>query len=415
MFDVRQLLRYSLAVALAGMLCACAHTTDAPERAPTTPSDMDEFIRGQMTAARIPGLAACVLKNGEVNWAGAYGQADFKGKRPVERNTIFQLGSLSKAVTVAAALQLADARTLDLDADINTYLPFEVINPQFPDTPLTTRALLAHTSSMRDDQEVYAASYTIASGGGDSPVTLEAFLRDYLTPDGQWYKPERVFINASPGSRYAYSNIGYALAGYIVEVVSGIPFDQYCRQNIFTPLGMNDSHWFLRDTELDRLAMPYRYDVGTKEYVAYGHYGYPTYPDGQLRSTIDDFARLLKAIMHNGEYQGVRILSPESAQEIITVQYPDANSDATLGWWYGIIGMREAIGIDGADRGVCTSAFFTREGGIAGIIFMNTDCTGLSDMARIAIANRLLQKAEEQLGLAAPPIAQPAPKTAPVQ
>lgn len=377
---------------LTAVLAGCAHTPKS-EAPPAEESDLVAFITRQMDTAKFPGLAACIVKGNEIRWAQGFGYADVAAGKPVTPDTPFLLGSVAKAVTGVAIMQLSEQGLLDLDADVNTYLPFEVRNPTHPNAAICTRMLLAHTSGIRDDIDIYKSLYTLHTGGGDSPMPLGQFLEDYLAPGGAWCAAQVTYAGFAPGEQFLHSNVGIALAGYLVEAASGISFDAYCKQHIFDPLGMADTHWFLEDTNPENIAIPYRYDVVGKVYVPYGHYGYPSYPDGQLRTSVNAFARLLIAFMNDGRYGEVRILKPQSVQEMITIQYPEQNPDLGLVWWYGLVGGREAIGLDGTDAGVCTSAFFLRGEKIGVLLFANGDCSAIGDDVRFAIQDRLIREA----------------------
>ncbi len=377
---------------LPGILTGCARTRES-EPAPAEEGDVAAFITRQMETAKFPGLAACIVKDGQIRWAQGFGYADVAAARPVTPDTPFLLGSVAKAVTCIAVMQLSEQGLLDLDADVNTYLPFEVRNPTHPDAAICARMLLAHTSGIRDDVAIYKSLYTLHTGGGDSPMPLDQFLRDYLAMGGAWCEAQVTYAAFAPGEQFLHSNVGIALAGCLVETVSGISFDAYCKQRIFDPLGMTDTHWFLQDANPDNIAIPYRFDVVSNAYVPYGHYGYPSYPDGQLRTSVNAFARLLIAVMNDGRYGDVRILKPESVQEMVTIQYPEQNPDVGLVWWYGLVGGREAIGLDGTDAGVCTSAFFLRGEKTGVLLFANGDASAIADDVRFAIQDRLVREA----------------------
>ena len=388
---MRNLFTSALAVLL---ITGCASTPKQQVQSPEAET-LAGFIQRHMTTARIPGLTACIVKDGEARWAEGFGLANVESNALATPDTLFQLGSVAKAITAVAVLQACESGVCQLDDDVNAFLPFALRNPAFADKPITLRSLLAHTSSLRDDPDLYASLYTISAGGGDSPIGLEEFLRGYLTPGGQWYDPKRCFLPAAPETQFAHSNVGYAVLGLAVERAAGVPFDRFCAEHIFAPLGMTNTHWFLRDADPANIAMPYKFDVQTQTFNAYGHYGFPTWPDGQLRASARDYARFLAAIMDGGALGEVRILSRASVEEMATIQYPEANPDLGLAWWYGAIANQEAIGLDGRDPGVCTSAFYVRGKRIGIVIFTNSDCTVIGDQARYAIQERLLKEAEK--------------------
>src|SRR5262249_34119564 len=136
--------------------------------------------------------------------------------------------------------------------------------------------------------------------GADSPISLADLTEGYLTPGGAYYDQMKNFEPKAPGAKSEYSNMGIVLAGYLVEVISGIPFDQYCKENIFAPLGMAKTSWRLADIDRSLLAEPY--DKSSAGYVPYGQYGEPDYPDGMLRTSVLELGRFIIAYMQGGRY-----------------------------------------------------------------------------------------------------------------
>ena len=137
---------------------------------------LDRFIERQMERAHVPGLAAGIVKHGTLVWSRGYGWADVEGAVPATDDTLFMLASVSKTVTGTAVLTLHDAGKLDLDADVNRYLPFAVRNPNHRQKAITTRQLLTHSASLRDDDNLLFDLYTV----GDAAMPLGQFLRRYL-------------------------------------------------------------------------------------------------------------------------------------------------------------------------------------------------------------------------------------------
>ncbi|MFY9558018.1 MAG: serine hydrolase domain-containing protein [Blastocatellia bacterium] len=171
----------------------------------------------------IAGAVIAVVKDGQVLFANGYGYADVEAKRPVSANsTLFRPASISKLFTCTVVMQLVEQGKLDLDVDINRYLDFE-ISATYPQ-PITLRNLLTHTGGFQET----IRHHTVPDGGRIQP--LNEYLPEHLPP--------RIF---APGGTPSYSNYGNALAGYIVERVSGQPFEEYVDEHIFRPLGMQHS------------------------------------------------------------------------------------------------------------------------------------------------------------------------------
>lgn len=258
----------------------------------TTRGDLEEFIQTEMQLKNIPGLSASITKEGNVIWRGTFGWADLESlpKQPVVEDTLFMLASVSKTVTATAIMQLWEEGLFDLDDPINLYLPFfSVAHPDFPFMDITFRMLFTHTSGIDDNWDLMPIYQ------GDSPYPLGTYLREYLTPGGSLYDPDLNFCSWKPGTDYEYSNIGIALVGYLVETISKMEFDEYCQQNIFQPLGMNESSFFLANLDPNHIAMPYSWNGSS--YVPYGQYGRSHYPAGQLRTSMPQLTKFLLTFM----------------------------------------------------------------------------------------------------------------------
>jgi CubicO group peptidase (beta-lactamase class C family) len=227
---------------------------------------------------------------------------------------ILNIGSISKTITGTALLQLWEKNKFNLDEDICKYLPFKVRNPYYPTDVLTFRQLLTHTSSLNDGSN-YKESYSC----GDPEISLGEWLKEYFTPEGKYYVKEENFNNWKPGEKFEYSNVGFGLIGYLVEMISGKPFDDYCRLNIFDPLEMDKTYWFLSELDQANLAVPYARisrekninkkligssdKVGSKknkDFIPLCLYSFPNYPDGLLRTSVRQLSRFLITLINNG-------------------------------------------------------------------------------------------------------------------
>ena len=351
--------------AAAPVLAPAIRWAGAAPREARRGDDLGHEIRAMMRAARVPGLSACIVRDGEITWSRGYGHANLAHDRRATPDTIFMLASISKTVMAVAVMQAVEDGLLDLDADVNDALPFAVRNPRHPETSITLRMLLTHTSSIRDDWPTVVPFYT----PGDSPIALGDYLRRYLTPGGDLYRAHRSFSAWDPGARYDYCNIAAALAGYLVEGASGVPFDAWCEQRIFAPLALHRTAWHLAGLDRSQIAMPYRFHRG--RFVAYGQYGYPDYPDGQLRTSARQLAHHLLAFMGGGEYAGTRILQSVTVDEMRRVQFPDVAHGQGLIWYrFGLRGMR-LMGHTGGDDGVATQMYFRLDDGVGVIVLAN--------------------------------------------
>ncbi len=355
---------------------------------------LDSVITESMELHHIPGLAACIVKDGEIAWKRTFGYADVQQGIAVADTTVFMLASISKTFVGIAVMQLWEQGLLGLDDDINDHLPFAVTNPFFTAIPITPRMLLAHTSSIAYNAEVWLPLIT---WGADSPIGLGEFLESYLVPGGTYYRNSNYNV-VVPGHGSQYSNIAYALAGYLVEVISGQSFEEYCQSAIFAPLGMHETSWFLAGLNPDNIAMPTQYFGGV--FTPYGQYGFPVYPAGQLRTSSLQLARHLIAFMQLGQIDGTRILESSTVELMTTIQYPDVppvfpGYDWGLGWFRIPYGGGWLWGHTGGIYGVATYMFYNPDENFGIIELTNTNATeGHSDIL-VALLEYASQLADE--------------------
>ncbi|MDH3658587.1 MAG: beta-lactamase family protein [Alphaproteobacteria bacterium] len=323
-------------------------------------------IEKQREKLGVPGLSVAVVKDGRTACTAVAGMANIEENRPVRPETLFVWASVSKTVTAAAVMALVDDGALDLDHDINEYLSFAVRNPRCPNEPITTRQLLSHTSSIREDEYegVYADHYV----QGDSPVDLGTFLKDYLTPSGKFYSKKN-FKKKCPGKAYDYSNIGAGLLGHLVEAIAGMPFERFTEERLFQPLGMTTAAWRLADLNLDTVAMPYK-GKPSSGFKPAGHIGFPTYPDGLLRASPSELARFLTMFIQFGELDGMQVMSHQSVMAMRAEQFPEVVEGQGLIWYYESIGSRHGLlGHTGTDPGTSSMMYFDPEDG-AGVLLV---------------------------------------------
>jgi len=208
---------------------------------PVSPTQVDDaFILRKMEVNDIPGLSAAIIAKGEVAWAKGYGVRNVDTGAPVTADTSFWMASISKAMTAAALMKAWEDGWLSLDQDVNNYLAFPLDNPRTAGEMITLRHLVTHTSGLKDNGSFYDCSYYVLDGVGQasyledhanctaSPlVGLIDYLEAYFVPGGAYYSQTGNFKKSLPGDKDDYSNIAAALAGHIVEPVTGVPLDTY--------------------------------------------------------------------------------------------------------------------------------------------------------------------------------------------
>ena len=291
---------------------------------------IDEYIINTMSSYYIPGLSATIVKDDSVFWTNSYGYANISNDQLVENTTLFYLASVSKTITATAIMQLYEEDYFELNDPINDYLPFEVNHPDYPDIDITFLMLMTHTSSIQDNWNF------IFYINGDPTVPLGEFLEEYLTPGGEYYDSGENFYSSEPGTYYGYCNVGAALIGYLVENISGVPFDEYCETNIFQPLDMAETAWFLADLNVSNIAVPYFWEAG--DYVPYAHYCTNVYPAGSLRTSVTQLRNFLIMMMNDGVYNSTQILQASTVELMLTQQLEWLELMGIIWWHYDLYG-----------------------------------------------------------------------------
>jgi CubicO group peptidase (beta-lactamase class C family) len=302
------------------LLAAAAFAQQPAPRPPDlTAADLEVFLDGLVPATiqreDIAGLVIAVVKDGQVLLAKGYGYGDVAKKIPVTPDaTLFRPGSISKLFTWTAVMQQVEAGKLDLDTDINTYLDFAIAS-RFA-KPVTLRHLLTHTPGFEEAiKELFVKD-----------VKSLRPLRDYLIA----HQPARVF---PPGSTPAYSNYGTALAGYIVERVSGMKFEDYIDRRILEPLGMTRSTFRQPVPDAMKDLPQAGYNLGSD--AAKPFEVVQAFPAGSMSVTAMDMTHFMRAHLNYGEYNGRRILSESAAKQMYARQagWPDTLDAMALGFY----------------------------------------------------------------------------------
>ena len=275
---------------------AQANENDGPQDA----DEVEAFIDGVMDAAmrqnHVPGAIVVIVKDGEVFFTKGYGYADLENKLPVDpATTLFRPGSVSKLFTWTAVMQLVEQGKIDLETDVNDYLDFKI--PAAFGTPITMSHLMTHMPGFEDvGEDLFVLE-------AEQMLSLEAYLKKNI--------PARVF---APGTIGAYSNYGTALAGYIVERISGVPFNQYIEENILTPLGM-DYATFEQPLPADLAGhMSRGYNYANGEYIEGPFEIVVGTPAGALSASGLAMANFMIAHLQNGAFNGVQILQEDTAR-----------------------------------------------------------------------------------------------------
>lgn len=329
---------------------------------------IDAMCREAVKEGQIPGLVALVARKGTIVYYKAFGRADNESGRALKRDDIFRIASQTKAITSTAVMMLWEEGKFRLDDPISKYIP-EFKNAQVLDTlyengkyltkpaekEITIRHLITHTSGVGygviDGDERFKKIY-------DQAGITDLFTTENISIEESVKKLAKLPLHHNPGERFTYSE-GLDVLGYFIEIVSGIPLDEFFKTRIFDPLGMDDTWFYLPKSKHNRLVSIQKKE--NNNWIKYPTTFYdPDYPvkgakrffsgGAGLSSTAKDYATFLQMYLNNGELNGVRILSRTTIQSIMGNQIGELLGDS--GSYYGLaFGVIDRKGQDMGGRG----------------------------------------------------------------
>lgn len=267
-----------------------------------TAESAEQFLDGFFSQPELEGsyvgASVVIVKDGEVLVNKGYGYSDAANGIPVDpESTVFRIASVSKSFSAVAAMQLVEQGLIDLDQDIRYYMKDLSFDNPFS-TPVTVGDLLAHTTGF----EISDPNPADIHDDFDKVVEIDDYIRDNMPP-----------VVREPGTSYMYDNFASLLVGYLVQTVSGVPFEQYMEQNVFGPLGMDNSGFLLEGALKDNLALGYDAAGQAMELYTVS----PTVmPHGGMLSTSEDIGKFMNAFLSGGISGDNRILSEETVREM---------------------------------------------------------------------------------------------------
>lgn len=364
---------------IAFVISANAQTKSIQKSAPLAPASpesvgmsterlnrIDAMCKEAIQKDNLPGIVALVARNGKIVFHEAYGKADNTANKPMKKETIFRIASQTKAITSTAVMMLWEEGKFQLDDPISKFIP-EFKNPQVlssfkyedtsyktvaADKEITIRHLLTHTSGLGygdiDGDERMKLIYKkagIAIGFSSDNISIEDNIK----------KLAKLPLQHHPGEKFTYA-MGLDVLGYLIEIVSGMPFDEFLKTRLFDPLGMEDTWFYLPKSKSERLVTVQKKEKG--KWVKYPATFYDTdYPikgakklfagGAGLSSTALDYATFLQMYLNGGELNGIRILSRTTVQSILGNQVGDLfwGSDKYFGLAFAVVTP------DGQDKG----------------------------------------------------------------
>ena len=318
-------------------LAASFLPSPAQEAAPSSKkiaAALQPFVDNQT----LPGAVTLVASKDKVLSIDAVGYADVASKRPMIMDAIFWIASMSKPITAAALMMLVDEGKVSLDDPVEKYIPeFKDIKVMVkegdkivlkkPSHPITVREVLSHTSGLPFRSKA------------EQPTIDVLPLKDAVLS----YTKEP--LNSEPGTKYAYSNEGINVAGRIIEVASGMPYEVFLDKRLFGPLGMKDTTFWPNETQLKRLATSYKAGKDKKglEATTVGALKYPLNeksnrypcPGGGLFSSANDCGLFCQMLLNGGTFQGKKYLSESAIKALSSRQTGEAKTNYGLGFSVG--------------------------------------------------------------------------------
>jgi CubicO group peptidase (beta-lactamase class C family) len=318
---------------------------------------IDAICNDAISEGQVPGIVALVARHGKIVYHKAFGMADNESNKELKKYAIFRIASQTKAITSTAVMMLWEEGKFQLDDPISKFIP-EFENAQVLDTlyedgtydttpadkPITIRHLITHTSGVGygviDGDERFKKIYA------DAGIT-DLFTAENISIGESVKKLAKLPLHHNPGEKFTYSE-GLDVLGYFIEIVSGMPLDEFFRTRIFDPLGMDDTWFYLPESKYDRLVKVQEKKDG--KWVNYPVTFYDTnYPitgakrffsgGAGLSSTAKDYATFLQMYLNNGELNGIRILSRTTIQSMMGNQTGDlfGGGDQYYGLAFGVL------------------------------------------------------------------------------
>jgi CubicO group peptidase (beta-lactamase class C family) len=319
---------------------------------------LESWIEAQMEYRNLPGISIGIVYDQELIWKKGFGFSNIQSKIPTAPNTLYRIASISKLFTSIAIMKLYDEGRIKLDTPINHFLPWFKINNIYPNTPqITIRHLLTHTSGIPSDSQF-------------------PYWSDFNFPEKDQIinKLSQQELVLPPESKFKYSNLGFALAGIIVEKISEESYSDYIKRNILDPLGMNDTYAVLPDKIKSNLSTGYgrRMPDGNRRIMPYSDTKGITSAAG-VSTTVEDLARFASWNFRLFRSDSIDILKPSTFKKMIRVQWLDQSWLWGWGLGYAIYHNKERdiIGHSGLLGGYSSAFYLSMNEKVAIIVLTN--------------------------------------------
>lgn len=322
------------------LIFICAFITNAQNTKQKISNDLTNELNNFRTKSLIPGFAVSIVNEKGILYSKGFGVSNVKTNTEFSHLTTNWIASVSKTFVALSVMKLVEQGKLSLDEPINSILPYKIVNPNYPNTTITVRHLITHTSSIVDDFSPYTVGEAdvVLENETDSTkvpdyiqpnvdwhkmsrkISLDENIRKYTQPNGKWYSLE-TFLKNEPGTRFQYSNLGASIAARIVEVKSGMSFTEFTKKYIFQPLKMKNTAWNFDELNPKIVSKIYvqnddKKPTGVAEYPQYYMTGYPA---SSLKTNIDDLGKYLIEMIKGYNGQG-KLLNKQTYKALFEPQ-----------------------------------------------------------------------------------------------
>jgi CubicO group peptidase (beta-lactamase class C family) len=340
-------------------------------------------IKEVMDSSNVVGFSVAVVKHHKIIYTHSFGLKDIDKKLPLTDQSIFRIASISKSFTATSIMQLVEAGKLSLDDDFSKLVGFQVRNPKYPNTVITLRMIMSHTSSVNDSQGYFSLD-----------VIDPAKNKDYA----------KCYNDNEPGKGYAYCNLNFNMTGAVIEKITGERFDLYVKHHILDPLGLYGGYC-VDSLDKSKFATLYEYNKDSAKFIAATAAYNPRSeeiknhvlgvttpifsPTGGMKISATDLAKYM--IMHSqkGKYKGGRIISDNSAIQMQTKLSDDEGYGLALETTEKLIPGEVMCGHTGSAYGLYSAMFFNaqKEFGIVVICngVGNTYDSGFNNVIKAAV------------------------------
>jgi CubicO group peptidase (beta-lactamase class C family) len=363
---------------------------------------LDKNLTEIQSQSNLPGFALTIIKDNQILFEKGFGLANKETKTPFTPETILPIGSVSKTFIGFSVMKAIDLGYFTMETDINTILPFKIVNPYQPSKIITIGSLVTHTSGLIDNLELRIQTYAL-----DKKPTMElgSYLKEFYSAEGKFYS--KANFDKSKKVTYNYSNAASALTAYLIELKANMTFADFTKKYIFEPLQMNNSHWFYDDAFANKYATLYQIDKSDYPIApllnkdeSLKSYSCVTYPDGSLKTTTQDLAKYLIEMLKG--YEGKSDLLSKSSFETLFKKQFDENTmplkmdpkepNRAVFWGYN---KKDKIIHTGSDPGLAAFVTIDPKTKISRILLFNTALDGQENDVSVENFKKIIGEIEK--------------------